>query len=260
MPNWPNVVDRVGQFLGGPSSQLPSQIDSVIPGHAGPLPASADYGTHAVTTQAPGKELPGLATAPAPPAGNPAAQNIKSLYGGTYALSPADWADAKAKLASVYPQITKYATAGQAPEVLQQSAASYLAQQAYQKYGNWADAAIVLAGGTPGNSSQKVLGKGNMQVFSTQVANQVNNQLNAIMNQLSTPAAPVITRQAPTPAADALAAAQSADPAAYAAHNMSLAEGELSSMLYGTPSLEAMSTSNVQGDIAQVAASNSMAT
>ena len=191
--------------------------------------------------------------APTPPAGNPAAQETTPQFGGLYALSPKAWNEAKTALANTYPNITKYATAGQAPQVLQQNAASYLAEQMYSQYGNWNDVAVAMAGGTPGKAGT-VLGKPGSHIdnFGQTVANQVNNELHAVLNQVNSPAVPVIARQSPNPAADALAAAEAADPASYAAHNMSLAEGELSNMLYGTPQLESMSTSNVQGDIAQV--------
>lgn len=207
-----------------------------------------------VTTSTP---TPGMATAPNLPAGLP---GTAPSYGGFYSLSTAMWQQI-AKAGNV--STTKYPTAGSAPLSIQQGAFSKWAQDEHDAGQSWSDVAITALGGTPSNASKTtVSGKAgtNLQNFAKGITNQMNSQLEAIQNQANNLQAPVVTKEAPNPAADELAAAESSDPNQYIAHNMSLGEGTLQKMLYGTPQIEAESTSNLAGDVAQVSASNSVAT
>jgi len=179
--------------------------------------------------------------------------------GGIYALSPSLWQQAQ----QLYPAAAKYTTAGSAPQTIQTGAVGALAQHLFDTNGNsWSDVAISLAGGNPSNPTAGHVANTstNLQTFATGIANNVNSQIAALQNEANTQAAPVVGKEAPNPEADALAAAESADPDQYIAHNMSLVEGTVQKMLYGTPQIEAQSTSNLAGDVAQVAASNSAAT
>lgn len=216
--------------------------------------AGTPYTNQQVTTSTPGV---GMATAPQLPVG---ATGTTPTYGGFYSLSTAMWQQV-AKAGNV--DLKKYPTAGSAPLPIQQGAFAKWAQDMSDSGESWSDIAITAAGGNPSNSSKMpVMGKAgtNLQSFANGIATQVNNQLQAIANQSMQPAVPVIGKEAPNAAADELAAAESSDPNQYIAHNMSLAEGTVQKMLYGTPQIEAQSTSNLAADVAQVSASNSAGT
>lgn len=255
-----------GPVMGPPLAPAGAQEGPYLPGQNPNTPISPTQlpnGRGAINQQL-ATENPNGTVNPAP--GSQLAKTLGGSYGGIYALSPALWQQAQQALGTstaLGKQAAKATTAGAASKTVQQAAAGALAQHLFDTNGgSWHDVAITLAGGNPQNPSDgHVLNTStNVQNFATGVANNVNSQIEAIQNQVNNQQAPVVGKESPNPEADALAAAESADPNQYIAHNMSLVEGTVQKMLYGTPQIESLGTSNLAGDVAQVTASNSAAT
>lgn len=196
-------------------------------------PGDQSGGTHPVTTSVP---TPGMATAPALPAGLP---GTTPIYGGYHALSPALWKQALAELGSSVQKQWASKPLSQVPKAIQDAAFTALSSALFDKSGNWADVAITLAGGAPG-----VTGKSNIQSFATQVANEVNDNIASLTSQAATQ--PIVTTKiaAPDAVAEANLAAKNSDPIGYTAGNYSSWAGTLSKMLYGPPSTAINQTSD----------------
>lgn len=220
----PTMTTRSSPAVSVPA---PSQITLPFTGTPITPPGSGmTIPAHSVTT---GSPTPGNASvAPALPPGLPGAT---STYGGLYALTPALWQDAQ----KLYPGAKKYATAGTAPQSVQQAAVTALATNLYEQSGSWADVATTLAGGKPG-ASGKVLGSStNINTFANDVANQVNDQIAALQTEVNTAPDVTIKTTQPDVAAEANLAAKQSDPVGYYAANAASFGGLLGKMLFGRP-------------------------
>ena len=158
------------------------------------------------------------------------------VYGGEFALSPAQWKKAQ----SLFSPAKKYSSAGQAPQEIQRAAFTALLSQQYDSNGgSWSKAVQSVASGSP---LGKAKGAG-LQAFATGVASQVNNEITNLQNQVNN--ATVTTKvTAPDAQAEALAAAKAADPVGYYAANYGSWGDELSKMLYGSPLSTIQSTAD----------------
>ena len=159
-----------------------------------------------------------------------------STYGGTYALSQADWTEA----VKDYPPAAKYKTPGDAPQAIQQAAFTALLLKAYTANNNsWAAAVAAVASGTPFGQAKGV----NVTQFGQQVASQVNAQIAALQNQVDTSS--VTTKvTAPDAAAEANQAAKQSDPSGYEAAQTASWSEILNQMLQGSPTLYDQSTAD----------------
>jgi hypothetical protein len=99
----------------------------------------------------------------------PAGSGTTPTYGGTYALSAADWKKAQAD----YAPAKKYATPGSAPQSVQLAAFSAVLQSAYDSTGSWSKAVSEVASGTPFGTAEGT----HLSAFGDQVASEVNNQI-----------------------------------------------------------------------------------
>jgi hypothetical protein len=152
-----------------------------------------------------------------------------TTFGGTYALSAADWSEAQ----KLYPAAKKFTSAGLAPSSVQLGAFTSLLSNAYdQNGGSWSKAISAIASGTPFGSAEG----SHLSAFGDQVASQVNDQITALQNQVNDTS--VTTKvSAPDATAEANLAAKQSDPTGYyAAQSASWGE-ELNKMLSGTSSM-----------------------
>lgn len=191
--------------------------------------------TSMLTTEKPG-------SAPSAPQWQPGpGAKTNPTFGGYYALTPADWTEAK----KLYPQAAKFATAGSAPVAVQHAAFTTLLQNVYDNNGgSWADAIVTIAGGTVGKAgSEKELGSVNLQTFATGIAQQVNDQLDQLTNSINTNNITEKTT-APDATAEANLAAKSADPVGYTAANAATAGSLLNQMLAGAPQMYGQTTAD----------------
>lgn len=241
------------------SEQVPNDPNSISPFSAGRLIPGGhiDLGTRTVskTTTSPVEGVGSSPTAPNIPAGF---SNTTPTYGGMYALSPALWQQAKA----LTPSAKNYATAGAAPQSVQQAAVTNLASSLYEKSSSWSDVAIEMAGGTPGKTTggQTAMGtKTNIQSFATNIANQVNSQIESIQNQVNNSSV-TVKETSPDANAEASQAAKEADPTGYYAGNYASWGGMLSKMLFGTPLAQMESSADTfSGPVGSTSASGSPA-
>ena len=140
---------------------------------------------------------------------------------------------------------------------MQQAAFTALAQYYQQQTGSWTDTATILASGNPNATpatagNQATTGKPGTHIdnFTTNIVNQTNAALTALQNEATAgPAVETIGKEAPNATDDALAAAKAADPAGYYSNQMSMYEGLLNQLLYGTPISEDTRQSNIQGPV-----------
>lgn len=217
-------------------------LTSLSMGHIQPTQIHANDQTGAFT-EVGGK--PNQVPQPSPVSGTP---GTVPTYGGFYAMTPADWTQAQKLNPQLAAQVKKngWSSPGQAPVNIQHAAFSQLLQTTYDNNGgSWADAIISIAGGDSGTSKKPgVLGSNiNLKTFATSIANQVNDQIEALTNQINTHNVTVKTTQ-PDAAAEANLSTKNADPIGYTASNISSWAGTLSKMLYGAPSTEINGTND----------------
>ena len=155
-----------------------------------------------------------------------------STYGGTYALSQADWTQALKDLGATGVKYKKlYATPGSAPQSVQQAAFSALLVNAYDTNGgSWSAAISAIASGTPFGQAKGT----HLTAFGNQVASQVNAQIAALQNQVNNSPVTVKVSQ-PDITAEANLAAKQSDPTGYEAAQVSSWGQELNQMLQGSP-------------------------
>ena len=212
-------------------------------------PGQQSGGTHAVTTTT-NTPTPGMATAPNIPAGTP---GTSVVHGGEWAISPLLWQEAQQLL----PKTKLPSTPAQASVAMQQAAFTALAQYYQQQTGSWTDTATILASGNPNATptsagSEATTGKPGTHIdnFTTTIVNATNSALTALQNEATAgPAVETIGKEAPNATDDALAAAKAADPAGYYSNQMSMYEGLLNALLYGTPISEDTRQSDIQGPV-----------
>jgi hypothetical protein len=172
-----------------------------------------------------------------------------TTFGGTYALSAADWSEAQ----KLYPAAKKFTSAGLAPSSVQLGAFTSLLSNAYdQNGGSWSKAISSIASGTPFGSAEG----SHLSAFGDQVASQVNDQITALQNQVNDTS--VTTKvSAPDATAEANLAAKQSDPTGYyAAQSASWGE-ELNKMLSGTSSMyDQTSADTFTGPVASEAATS----
>ena len=194
------------------------------------MPGTTTGGTHPVTTFGPGQ----MQTAPNPAVGTP---GTTPVHGGTYALTPAQWAEAQTLSPTLKTYVSKTpaaATAAGASPGMQQTAAQALLLNNYDSTGSMSAAVTALANGGPVAKAEG----SHMSAFATSVANEVNSQITAIQNQVNN-STTTTTIEGPTSQTDidaeAAQEAKQADPAGYYAANYASWGSQLSKMLYGTP-------------------------
>lgn len=208
-------------------NQSPGLVDQALHGFLNPQPDTEKL----VTTHGTKVEKN-----PPLPAGTP---NTTPTYGGTYALSPADWKKAQ----SLYSAASKYSTAGSAPQSVQLGAFTSLLTNAYDESGSWSKAVASIASGSPFGTSEGT----HLSAFGTSVANEVNNQITALQNQVNNSA---VTVKVAAPdssgayGAEAANAAKEADPVGYYAANTASWGQELNQMLAGAPLMYSENTSD----------------
>ena len=151
-----------------------------------------------------------------------------TTFGGTFALSAADWSEAQ----KLYPAAKKFTSAGLAPSSVQLGAFTALLSEAKDSTGSWSKAISQIASGTPFGSAEG----SHLSAFGDGVASQVNDQITALQNQVNNDT--VTTKvSAPDATAEANLAAKQSDPTGYyAAQSASWGE-ELNKMLSGTSSM-----------------------
>lgn len=174
---------------------------------------------------------------PPRPAGS---ANSVPVHGGLYALSGPEWQKAQ----SLYAPAKKYDTAGNAPESVQLGAFTALLQDAYDSNGgSWSKAVESLAQGTPLGAPKGT----NLSSFATNLANQVNAQIESLQGQVNNQDVTVKV-QAPDVtgaySAEAANAAKQADPVGYYAANYASWGEELNQMLAGAPLMYQQGTSD----------------
>ena len=183
-----------------------------------------------------------------------------AAHGGVFGLSPQTWIDA-AKAANI--DVKRYPTPSSAPESIQTAVFSHLADGQYQKLGNWADVASVVAGGKPGDTTSPAFASGNPVTsasFGNKVATEVNGQLKNFVSQINAPgpdnivaaASADTSGQAAKQASDQ--AIKQSDPAGYYAHQITLYEGLLDKMASGALPQQDIASSTVSGPVAPIAA------
>jgi hypothetical protein len=157
-------------------------------------------------------------------------------YGGLYALSAADWKKAQAD----YAPAKKYATPGSAPQSVQLGAFSAVLQAAYDSNGqSWSKAVASIASGSPFGTAEGT----HLSAFGNQVASEVNNQIEAVQNQVNNDT--VTTKvSAPDAVAEADLAAKQSDPTSYYAAQDASWGSVLNKMLSGTPDMYDQSQSD----------------
>ncbi len=180
--------------------------------------------------------------APALPAGS----GTTPTYGGTYALSAADWKKAQ----SDYAPAKKYATPGSAPQSVQLGAFSAILQSAYDSTGSWSKAVSEIASGSPFGSAEGT----HLSAFGDQVASEVNNQITQLQSQVNNDT--VTTKvSAPDATAEADLAAKQSDPTGYYAAQDASWGSVLNKMLSGTPDMYNQTSSDTfTGPVASEAA------
>jgi hypothetical protein len=177
--------------------------------------------------------------APAIPAG---ITGTHPTYGGLYALSSADWAEAKKLTGSL---LAKYPTPGGTPGAptpasVQQAALNALLTNAYDANGHSMSKAIVsIASGSPFGTAEGT----HLAAFGNSVAAEINNQIQSIQNQLNNSTVTVKT-SAPDAVAEANLAAKQSDPSGYEAAQGASWGSVLNKMLSGTPSMYNQSSSD----------------
>jgi hypothetical protein len=194
---------------------------------------------HGFLSQAPNTETSvathGIKVVPNAP-GPANAPNSTPTYGGTYALSAADWKKAQ----SIYSPASKYSTPGAAPQSVQLAAFSSLLTNQYDANGgSWSKAVASIASGSPFGTAEGT----HLSAFGNQVAAEVNNQITAIQNQVNNDT--VTTKvTAPDATAEANLAAKQSDPAGYEAAQTASWGSVLNKMLSGTTSMYNQSSSD----------------
>ncbi|MDE1854538.1 MAG: hypothetical protein KGI38_12440, partial [Thaumarchaeota archaeon] len=185
---------------------------------------------------------------------------LTTNHGGVFGMSPQTWTTA-AKAANV--DVKKYPTPTSAPTSIQTAVFSTFAESQYQKLGNWADVATVMAGGKPGDTSQPAFNGGSSlgaTSFGAKVAQEVNSQLSNFTSQINAPGPDNIVAAASADTSGAAAkqaadqAAKESDPAGYYAHQITLYEGLLDKMATGTLPQQDITSSTVSGPVAPIAA------
>lgn len=173
-----------------------------------------------VPTGAPTGPLPGIAgqaMSAFPPAPT-------TTGGGLFKLTPQAWA-AGAKAANV--DLKKYPTPTSAPESIQSTVFNKYADDQYQKLGNWADVASVIAGGKVGDA------------FGKRVATEVNGVVKTLVGNINAPGPDNVVASASADTSgiaaqqSAIDQAKSSDPVGYWAHQTSLYEGLATHLLGG---------------------------
>ena len=232
-PNAPNA-NPAGQLFGpsqgGTTTQVPNS-----PFYIGSSLLSFGR-THTATTPPP---TPGMVNQPQAPVGSP---GTVPTYGGIYALTPADWSEAKKLL----PNLKLPNSAGQASTGVQETVLRTLLQNLYDNNGgSWTDAIVSIAGGNPKNTAGETVtgSKASLQTFATNIANEVNNQLTSLTNTINNQDVTVKTTQ-PDATAEAAAAAKQADPVGYYSANYASAGSLLNQMLAGAPQMYDQSTAD----------------
>ena len=200
-----------------------------------------------VTSQVTSQTLRPGGIAPSLPAGS----GTTPTYGGTYALSAADWKKAQAD----YAPAKKYATPGSAPQSVQLAAFSAVLQSAYDSTGSWSKAVSEVASGTPFETAEGT----HLSAFGDQVASEVNNQITALQNQVDN--STVTTKvSAPDATAEADLAAKQSDPTGYYAAQDASWGSVLNKMLSGTPDMYNQSSSDTfTGPVASEASTPALA-
>ena len=210
---------------GGVGGFLDNLANSAIGRNNGPVATNQKVTT---TTARPGGIAPTL----------PPGANTTTTYGGLYALSGKDWAEAE----KLIPTIIKksYATPGSAPASVQQSALNALLQNAYeQNGGSWSKAVSSIASGTPFGTSEG----SNLTAFGDQVASEVNNQITQLQSQVNNDTVTTKVSQ-PDAVAEADLAAKQSDPTGYYAAQDASWGSVLNKMLSGTPDMYDQSSSD----------------
>lgn len=190
-------------------------------------------------------------TAPFAPAN---AAGSTPTHGGIYALSPQDWAEARKLLPGL---IKANTTPGSVGASIQQAAMTALLQNQYDNNGgSWSKAISTIASGTPFGTAKGT----HLSAFGDQVAAEVNSQISSLQNQVNTDAVTVKVAQ-PDAAAEASAAAKSADPVGYYAANAGSWGEVLNQMLAGAPLMYGQGTADtfsgpVSNAVAGTASSN----
>ena len=136
-------------------------------------------------------------------------------HGGLFALSPSEWQKAK----ELYSPASKYATAGAAPQAIQQAAFTALLTSEYTKNGDsWSKAITAIATGSPFGTAEGT----HLSSFGTNLANEVNSQITSLQQQAQGGNV-TMKFQAPDSSgaysAEASNAAKAADPVGYYAAN-----------------------------------------
>lgn len=214
-PNEQGVLGSIGTALNPMTLLHPSLTQN----NQIPLPGDTTGGTH------PAFGNPNMQPAPMAPAGTP---GTSPTYGGIFALSPKNWNEAKGLL----PNLNLPATAGQATPAQQESAFQAVLQKAYDANGgSWSKAITTIASGSPFGTAEG----SHLSNFATNLANEVNDQIEQIQNQINTSTVTTKVDQ-PDVAAEANLSTKNSDPIGYTASNYSSWAGQLSQMLYGAPS------------------------
>lgn len=165
--------------------------------------------------------------------------NSTPTHGGLFALSAADWKKAQTLLGKSS-SIQKYATPGQAPAAVQQSAVSELLQNEYDNNGgSWSKAVSTVASGTPFGTAEGT----HLSAFGTSVANEVTSQIASLQSEVNNDAVTVKVSQ-PDATAEANLAAKQSDPSGYEAAQSASWGEVLNKMLSGTPSMYNQSTAD----------------
>lgn len=220
----------------------PNGLDAFVQSYKAVMSGANPTGTVEAPTISPGESA--LGTQP-----NPVAPLV-AHHGGDFAMLPQTWVTA-AKAANV--DTKRYPTPMSAPAAIQSAVFSHYADGLFQHLGNWADVAVVAAGGKPGQTEAS---------FGSKVASEVNDQLKTFTGQVNAPgpdnivasASADTSGQAAKQAADQ--AAKESDPTGYYAHQVSLYEGLLDRIAGGGGGLpqQDISSSTVSGPVAPIAA------
>lgn len=227
----PNTMGVVGAL----TTDINRGVTNIIPGNTpqgfvGPGSANGTNTSTNPTTPSAPQWQPG-----------PGAKSVPT-YGGIYAMSPADWAEAKKLL----PNSHLPATPGVATAGVQETAWKTVVQNIYDNNGgSMADALIQVAGGTPAGASKETVSgsKANLHSFAVGVVSNVEQQVAQITNNAQTSS--VVTKtDAPDAGAEAAAAAKQADPVGYYAANAASAGSLLNQMLAGAPQMSDQSTAD----------------
>lgn len=237
-------TNRIVGYTEIPGYTSPSGDAQTLP--TGPTRVGITAAAQAMIDQQSGQPVPASLTKALPVAHLPrdwaqvyAPSATTPLHGGVYALSPVEWKQAiddyqNGKYKGKYP------TAGSAPLIVQQAAVREFSENLFTRYGNWPDVAIALAGGTPGKGDNAPVLEGaklTVNNFAKQVAARVNQQLEAIQNEVNQQPTITVKTSAPDYNAEASQAAKEADPIGYDAANFASVGDVMSQMIFGSPKM-----------------------